>query len=71
MESNLTIKIYDVKGRLITTLVEDEPRVSGEIVWDGRDEENEIVRIGIYVVWAEAAGNANSQTKTTVVVTKR
>jgi hypothetical protein len=71
MESNLTIKIYDVGGRLIKTLVEDEPKVSGEINWDGRDEENEIVRIGIYVVWAEAAGSANSQTKTTVVVAKR
>jgi hypothetical protein len=71
MESDLTIKIYDVKGRLIKTLVDSEPKVSGEITWDGRDEENQIVRIGIYVVWAEAAGNANSQTKATVVVAKR
>jgi hypothetical protein len=71
MESNLTIKIYDIKGRLIKTLVDDEPKVSGEITWDGRDDDNEIVRIGIYVVWAEASGNSVSQTKTTVVVAKR
>jgi len=71
MESNLTIKIYDIKGRLIKTLVDDEPKVSGEIIWDGRDEENEIVRVGIYVVWAEVSGNSHSQSKVTVVVAKR
>lgn len=71
VESNLTIKIYDVKGRLIKTLVDDEPCVSGDIAWDGKDEEGETVRIGIYVVWAEAAGNSRSQAKTTVVVARR
>jgi hypothetical protein len=71
MESNLTIKIYDIKGRLIKTLIEDEPEVSGEIIWNGRDDGNEIVRVGIYVVWAEASGNSVSQIKTTVVVAKR
>ena len=71
MESNLTIRIYDVRGRLIKTLVDDEPSVSGEIFWDGRDEENRIVRIGIYVVLAEATGDSYSQKKTTVVVAKR
>jgi hypothetical protein len=71
MESNLTIRIYDVRGRLIKTLVDDEPKVSGEISWDGRDDENRTVRIGIYVVLAEATGDSYSQKKTTVVVAKR
>jgi len=71
MESNLTLRIYDIKGRLIKTLMEDEPQVSGEITWDGRDDENEIVRIGIYIVWAKAEGNSYSQKKATVVVAKR
>jgi len=71
MESNLTIRIYDIKGRLIKTLIEDEPQVSGEISWDGKDDENEIVRVGIYIVWAEAEGNSYSQKKATVVVAKR
>ena len=71
MESNLTLRIYDVKGRLIKTLADDEPGVSGEISWDGRDEQGETVRIGIYVVWAEAAGNSRSQIKKTVVVARR
>jgi hypothetical protein len=71
MESNLTIKIYDIKGRLIKTLVDDEPKVSGEISWDGKDDDNEIVRLGIYIVWAEAEGISHSQKKTTVVVAKK
>ena len=71
MESNLTLRIYDIKGRLIKTLMEDEPQVSGEITWDGKDDENRTVRVGIYIVWAEAKGNSYSQKKATVVVAKR
>ncbi len=71
MESSLTIKIYDVKGRLIKSLVEDEPCVSGDIAWDGKDEEGQTVRIGIYVVWAEAAGDLRSRIKRTVAVARR
>ncbi len=70
-ESNLTIKIYDVKGRLVRTLVKGEPRVSGELAWDGRDDDGKTVRMGVYVVWAEVSGGSRSQTKTTVVVAKR
>ena len=71
MESDLTIRIYDVRGRLMKTLVDDEPRVSGETRWDGKDDENRTVRIGIYIVLAEATGNFYSQKKATVVVAKR
>lgn len=70
MESNLTLKIYDIRGRLIKTLVDDEPCVSGDIAWDGKDQEGDTVRIGIYVVWAESAGNSRSQAKTTIVVAR-
>ncbi len=71
MESNLTVKIYDVRGRLVKTLIEDEPCVSGEITWDGKDDDSQAVRIGIYLVWAEVTGSSHSQTKTTVVVARR
>jgi hypothetical protein len=70
-ESNLTIKIYDVKGRLVRTLLKEEPRVSGELAWNGKDDDGEIVRIGVYVVWAEVSGSSRSQAKTTVVVAKK
>ncbi len=71
LESNLTIKIYDVRGRLIKTLAKDEPSASGELTWDGKDDDGETVRIGVYVVWAEATGNSRSQAKKTLVVARR
>jgi hypothetical protein len=69
--SELTFKIYDVRGRLIKTLMEDEPQVAGEIIWDGRDDENRMVRVGIYIVLAEAKGINNSVKKMTLAVAKR
>jgi len=69
--AEFTIKIYDIKGRLVKTLMEDEPQVSGEITWDGRDDKNRIVRVGIYIVLAEAKGVTNGVKKMTLVVAKR
>jgi hypothetical protein len=69
--SELTLKVYDIRGRLVKTLMENEPQVTGEITWDGKDDENRILRVGIYVVFAEAKGTVNSVRKTTLVVAKR
>lgn len=71
MGSELTIKVYDVRGRLIKTLIQSEPQVAGEIIWDGRDDKNRIVRVGIYIVLAEAKGITSSVKKMTLVVAKR
>ncbi|MCK4427335.1 MAG: lamin tail domain-containing protein [candidate division Zixibacteria bacterium] len=69
--SELTLKVYDIKGRVVKTLIEDEPQVTGKITWDGKDDKNRIVRIGIYIVLAEAKGITNSVKKMTLVVAKR
>jgi flagellar hook assembly protein FlgD len=69
--SELTLKVYDIKGRLVKTLMEDEPQVTGEIIWDGKDDKNKIVRIGIYIVFAETKGATNIMKKMTLVVAKR
>ncbi len=71
MEASLTVKIYDLKGRLIRTLIEDKPCVSGGVTWNGIDDDNQMARIGIYIVWAEVTGDSHSQAKTTVVVARR
>lgn len=69
--TELTIKVYDIKGRLVKTLMEDEPQVTGEKTWDGRDDKNRMVRVGIYIVLAEAKGVTSSVKKMTLVVAKR
>jgi hypothetical protein len=69
--SLINIKIYDVKGRLIRRLANNEPSGSrGTIVWDGRDDGNQKARMGIYVVLLEAidGGGANLETAKGVVV---
>jgi flagellar hook assembly protein FlgD len=51
----IRIKIFNVRGRLIRTLVNNEP--SGtvrQVIWDGMNDERQKARIGIYVVLVEA-----------------
>ena len=67
----LSIRIYDVRGRLIRRLVNNEPGSSREdIAWDGRDDEHQKARIGMYIVLLEAlnAGGGMLESAKGVVV---
>jgi len=69
--ATMSIKIYDVRGRLIRRLVNNEPGSSqGYVVWDGRNNEQQKARIGMYVVLLEAlnAGGGVLETAKGVVV---
>jgi hypothetical protein len=55
MTSTIHIRLYDIKGRLVRTLIDGQ--ISGstnDFVWDGRDDQNQRVRVGVYVVFLEA-----------------
>lgn len=72
--NRIRIRIFDVKGRLVRTLVNSEPSgSSGEVAWDGFGENREKLRIGIYIILLESL-NANSATietlKKTVVLAR-
>jgi hypothetical protein len=69
--SELTLKIYDVKGRLVKTMMDKEPQISGEIYWDGDDNQGRKVRVGIYILYLEVSGSKNLSKKSTVVVARR
>ena len=72
LKSELSLKIYDIKGRLVKTLLNKEPQVSGEIIWDGKSDKERTVRAGIYVVFMEAEVEGRRLTnKASVVVAKR
>jgi len=68
----IRIRIFDSKGRLVRTLANSEPSSStGEIVWDGYNDQHQRVRVGIYIILLEAldGSGGNIQTvKGTVVV---
>ncbi len=48
--ARVTLKIYNVKGQVVRTLV-DEPQTRGvkSVVWDGRNERGELQGSGIYI----------------------
>ncbi len=72
--AQVRIKIFDSKGRLVRTLLNNQPSgSSGSVIFDGKDEEGRTLRIGIYIVFLEAL-NHNSglvETEKTVVVVAR
>ncbi len=52
----VTLRIYDVAGRLVRTLVDDDhaPAGSREATWDGRDNSGATVASGVYFYRLEA-----------------
>ncbi len=49
------LEIYDIKGRLVRRLIDQEARGSaGTVTWQGNDEEGHPLRAGIYIVYLEA-----------------
>jgi hypothetical protein len=52
---SVRIRIFDVAGRLIRRLAHNEPSPSsGALLWDGRDDDGNRVRIGMYIILMEA-----------------
>jgi hypothetical protein len=70
-KSELTLKIYDIRGRLVRTLMDKSPQVSGEIIWDGKNDNGNMVKVGIYILYLKTSGSSNLSKKTTIVVAKR
>lgn len=73
--SVVRLRIYDVRGRLIRTLANNEPAgPRGEVIWDGLDDDRRKARMGIYVLLLEAIddrGGVVETTKATVVLAGR
>ena len=73
--ATVNIKIYDIRGRLIRFLVNNRPSgARNTVAWDGRTDDGNLARMGIYVVFLQAL-NARSGVletrKKTVVLAKR
>lgn len=73
--SSIRIRIFDSVGRLVRTLVDNEPASSvGSIVFDGLDDNKQPLRIGIYIVLLEALNQQDGvveSVKKPVVIAKR
>ena len=52
------LRCYDIHGRLIRTLANNEPvPAEGTMVWDGYDDQHRRARIGMYILLFEALDN--------------
>ncbi|MGB5893028.1 MAG: lamin tail domain-containing protein [Ignavibacteriaceae bacterium] len=73
--SEVRIKIFDSKGRLVRTLLNNQPSgSSGSVIFDGRDDSGDALRIGIYIIFLEAINEGSGvveNMKTVVVVARK
>lgn len=73
--AQLRVKVYDVKGRLVRTLINNQMSGSeGQIIFDGKDDSGQRLRIGIYILYIEALdsiGGRVEESKTTVVIASK
>ncbi len=53
---HLSLKVFDVKGRLVKTLIDQHQETSGHVVWDGVDDRGQKVGSGVYFAEARTAG---------------
>ncbi len=57
-----TLRVYDLAGRLVRTLLEDErPAGPGVLIWDGRDGDGREAAAGVYFARLESRGRVMSQ----------
>jgi len=63
--SQVRLKIYDVKGRLIKTILNNQASgPEGQVVFNGNDDENRKLRLGIYIIFLEALNDQNGVVET-------
>jgi hypothetical protein len=59
----VNLQIYDIRGRLIRTLLGAcQSGSSRSVIWDGKDDQGRLARIGIYIVFLEGLDNRRGVT---------
>jgi len=69
-DGNITIKIYDVAGNLVTTLLENVSQTAGEeqyIEWDGKNVKGDIVANGVYFYVIESSSGEKGVGKIAII----
>jgi hypothetical protein len=68
IDGTLTVRVYDLSGRLVRTLVDAAPRAAGEhqVRFDGRDGRGATLSSGRYFVRVNVPGGTDSQAITVV-----
>ena len=66
--NQVTIRIYDLGGRLITTLLEESAvLIRNTIEWDGRDRLRDLVPIGTYICHLQSVESVSGKKRDQMV----
>lgn len=72
--NRVTCRIFDLKGRLLNQIVNQEIfAAQGTVIWDGKRDDGKTLPVGVYIIQLEAAGSDTEKIyreKTTVVIGK-
>ena len=64
-DSDVSIKIYNIKGAVVRTLVDGEMNAAyHEVIWDGKDNTGKQVGSGLYLYKMVSEGNSGKYTST-------
>jgi hypothetical protein len=63
---NLKLKIYDLNGRVVKTIIDDVPAYEGSVLWDGKSDGGRPLNVGMYILYLEVSGV--DQYKQTIVI---
>jgi DNA/RNA endonuclease YhcR with UshA esterase domain len=66
--SSVRLRIFNLRGHLVTTLVDKQAGGPNLVEWDGRDELNELLPMGTYILHLEAVANGDSDVKIKPIV---
>jgi hypothetical protein len=73
--ARLSLQLFDTRGRLVRTLLNQERCASqGEAIWDGRGDSGERLKMGIYIIFMEVLDDRQGlvcRNKKTVVLAGR
>ncbi|MBI5059568.1 hypothetical protein HZB60_07310 [candidate division KSB1 bacterium] len=69
---SVRLRIFDLRGHLVTTLVDKGAGGPNTVVWNGRNDLRELVPLGTYILHLESVrnGDSKSEVKPVVVGTK-
>jgi flagellar hook assembly protein FlgD len=66
--ARVRLRIFDSLGRPVRTLANYEPSAcTGQIIWDGLDDDKRRLRMGIYIVLLEALNSSGGTVESTKV----
>jgi hypothetical protein len=69
--SYISLRIYDIKGRLVRRLIEQEYKIAKEeniITWDGKDEDGNFLPIGVYICYLEAVDSSGASSDKAILI---